>query len=79
VFPDGPWRPASGVQRGSAVFINLCPGDPRNPMCRVNASQTYKDFIPKIPTQPISYGDAIHLLRDLGNARQASLLPKKYI
>jgi len=28
VYPGGPWRPSSSVQRGSAMFLPLCPGDP---------------------------------------------------
>jgi N-acetylated-alpha-linked acidic dipeptidase len=27
-YPAGPWRPESGVQRGSVQFLSLCPGDP---------------------------------------------------
>ncbi|KAJ1482982.1 hypothetical protein T484DRAFT_1623472 [Baffinella frigidus] len=27
VYPDGPWRPASAVQRGSVQFISKCAGD----------------------------------------------------
>ncbi len=25
-FPDGPWRPKYGVQRGSVQFLSICPG-----------------------------------------------------
>jgi hypothetical protein len=28
VYPDGPWRPSFGVQRGSVQFLSLCAGDP---------------------------------------------------
>ena len=28
VYPDGPWRPGSAVQRGSVQFNSLCAGDP---------------------------------------------------
>lgn len=28
VYPDGPWRPPSSVQRGSGQFLSLCAGDP---------------------------------------------------
>ncbi|EKU20562.1 hypothetical protein NGA_2057720, partial [Nannochloropsis gaditana CCMP526] len=27
-YPEGPWRPAFGVQRGSVQFLSLCAGDP---------------------------------------------------
>ena len=30
VYPDGPWRPKSAVQRGSIQFISVCAG-PRSP------------------------------------------------
>lgn len=32
-YPDGPWRPKWGVQRGSVQFLSLCPGNPYNPLC----------------------------------------------
>src|SRR5205814_5529701 len=31
VFPQGPWRPADGVQRGSVMDMPLYPGDPLTP------------------------------------------------
>eukprot|EP01127_Copromyxa_protea_P018504 TRINITY_DN5843_c0_g1_i1.p1 TRINITY_DN5843_c0_g1~~TRINITY_DN5843_c0_g1_i1.p1 ORF type:complete len:638 (-),score=112.15 TRINITY_DN5843_c0_g1_i1:159-2072(-) len=64
-YIDGPWRPERGVQRGSVQFLSLCPGDPTNKLCKENASQNYTDFIPKIPSQPISWGDAQYILQDL--------------
>lgn len=27
-YPEGPWRPEFGVQRGSSAFMSLCTGDP---------------------------------------------------
>ncbi len=30
-YPDGPWRPASGVQRGSVQYLFKYPGDPETP------------------------------------------------
>ena len=30
-YPKGPWRPASGVQRGSVGFMFQFPGDPTTP------------------------------------------------
>ena len=30
-YPKGAFRPPSAVQRGSAQFPPLCPGDPENP------------------------------------------------
>ena len=31
VFPEGPWRPTDGVQRGSVMDMPLYPGDPLTP------------------------------------------------
>lgn len=31
VYPDGPYRPHSAVQRGSVQFLSLAPGDPSTP------------------------------------------------
>eukprot|EP00457_Paulinella_chromatophora_P003124 gb/GEZN01003130.1/.p1 GENE.gb/GEZN01003130.1/~~gb/GEZN01003130.1/.p1 ORF type:complete len:747 (-),score=73.73 gb/GEZN01003130.1/:5-2245(-) len=67
VWPEGPWRPASSTQRGSGMFLPLCPGDPyrlsNDPsICNPYSSQ---DVIPQIPVLPISYGDALPLLSSL--------------
>ncbi len=50
------------MQRGSAQFLSICPGDPRTPEC----GGTLKDHIPSIPVQPIGYGDAEPILKNLG-------------
>ena len=70
VFPKGPMRPDQGVQRGSVMdFASNYPGDPLTPdrgdpnapkMTPANAPS-----ITKIPTLPISYGDAQPLLASL--------------
>eukprot|EP01100_Stratorugosa_tubuloviscum_P012610 TRINITY_DN602_c0_g1_i1.p1 TRINITY_DN602_c0_g1~~TRINITY_DN602_c0_g1_i1.p1 ORF type:complete len:671 (+),score=332.17 TRINITY_DN602_c0_g1_i1:117-2129(+) len=67
-YPSGPWRPETGVQRGSVQFLSLCAGDPRNPECnkanlkgkRNPSPKGNPDYttIPTIPVQPISWGDA---------------------
>ena len=31
IYPDGPFRPASAIQRGSVQFLSLGPGDPSTP------------------------------------------------
>ena len=64
VFPDGPWRPPFSVQRGSTQFLSICPGDPTTPECGGNIS----DHVPSIPVQPLGYGDAYHLLANMGGA-----------
>src|SRR5467141_2126674 len=70
VFPQGPWRPAAGVQRGSVMDMPVYPGDPLTPgigaikdakRLAIGDAQT----ITKIPVLPISYGDAQPLLAAL--------------
>lgn len=65
VYPDGPWRPESGVQRGSASFLSLCPGDPTSDLCQP-ANGTAIQTMATIPIQPISWGDAYPILSNLG-------------
>lgn len=70
VFPNGPMRPADGVQRGSVLDAPLYPGDPLTP--GIGATPDAKRLkredaasLPKIPTLPISYADAQPLLAAL--------------
>jgi len=67
VFPDGPFRPKDGAQRGSVMDMPIHPGDPLTP--GVGATKDAKriaisdaNVITKIPVLPISYGDAEPLL-----------------
>lgn len=72
-YPKGPWRPESAVQRGSVKFMFKYPGDPTTPgvastlalpdSARV-APEAATD-LPKIPTTPLSYGDARPILENL--------------
>jgi N-acetylated-alpha-linked acidic dipeptidase len=71
VYPVGPWRPADSKQRGSIQFLWDYPGDPLTPgepsipgTRRLDPSQATD--IAKIPSTPISYGDAQPLLQALG-------------
>ncbi len=71
VYPQGPWRPRDGVQRGSVMDMPVYPGDPLTP--GVGATRDAKRLsladaqtITKIPVLPISYGDAQPLLAALG-------------
>src|SRR4051812_3423817 len=71
VYPEGPWRPADSMQRGSVQFIWDYPGDPLTPgrpsipgTRRIDPSQATD--IARIPSTPISYGDAQPLLQALG-------------
>jgi N-acetylated-alpha-linked acidic dipeptidase len=70
VFPQGPMRNENGVQRGSVMEMTLYPGDPLTPGIGAKGDVkrlAIKDAttITKIPTLPISYGDAKPLLAAL--------------
>jgi N-acetylated-alpha-linked acidic dipeptidase len=70
-WPIGPWRPDTGVQRGSVQFLFDYPGDPETPgvastldlpdSARVNPDGNQ----PRIPSIPISYHDAAPILQAL--------------
>jgi N-acetylated-alpha-linked acidic dipeptidase len=70
VYPKGPWRPPSSAQRGSVQFLSTAPGDPLTPgkpavpgVPRLKMEEV--TTLPRIPVQPISYGDARRLLEPL--------------
>jgi N-acetylated-alpha-linked acidic dipeptidase len=70
VYPEGAYRSDQGVQRGSVIDFPLYNGDPLTPF--VGATKDAKRLkmdevkvFTKIPVLPISYGDAIHFLKDL--------------
>jgi len=73
-YPKGPWRPASGAQRGSVGFMFQFPGDPTTP--GVASTPTLPDSkrvspaeseqLPKIPVTPLCYADASPILEHLG-------------
>ena len=70
VFPQGPYRPKDGVQRGSVMDMPTYPGDPLTPGVGATANAkrlAIKDAqtLTKIPVLPISYGDAQPLLAAL--------------
>lgn len=66
-FPQGPWRPKDGVQRGSVQDSAVFMGDPLTP--GIGATEDAKRLpikeaqsLTKIPVLPISYADAQPLL-----------------
>jgi len=70
-YPKGGARPPAGVQRGSVQDMTTYPGDPLTP--GIGATENAKRLtretattILKIPTLPMSYGDAAKLLSRLG-------------
>ena len=73
-YPQGPWRPDTGAQRGSIGYMFQFSGDPTTP--GIAAVPSLPDSkrtppeksaqLPKIPTTPISYADAWPVLEHLG-------------
>ena len=73
VYPKGAWRSEHGVQRGSVMDMPLHPGDPltKNIGARKDAKRVEIKNAPtltKIPILPISYADALPLLKNLDGA-----------
>ncbi|MGC1783867.1 MAG: transferrin receptor-like dimerization domain-containing protein [Acidobacteriaceae bacterium] len=74
IYPDGPYRPETGVQRGSIQYLFKYPGDPTTPgfastpnlpeSKRIPLNQATNQ--PTIPTTPLSYHDAAPILKALG-------------
>lgn len=75
VYPDGPMRPASAIQRGSVQFLSIQPGDPSTPggvPSTATAKRITRDQmtnVPKIPSLPIAYREAEKLLRNMTGKR----------
>ena len=70
VYAEGAWRPGAGVQRGSVMDMPVHPGDPLTPGSGSGAATKRLDraeskTLLKIPVLPISYDDAIPLLKNL--------------
>ena len=71
VYPQGPFRRDNGVQRGSVMDMPVYPGDPLTPNTGATKDAKRLDrssaaTIMKIPVLPISYEDALPLLKSLG-------------
>ncbi len=76
IYPRGPYRPATGVQRGSVQFLPLYPGDPETP--GISSTPDLPDSKrltdpaqmnqPSIPSNPLSYQDAAPILQALEGA-----------
>jgi N-acetylated-alpha-linked acidic dipeptidase len=69
-YPQGPFRPPDGVQRGSVMDMPVYPGDPLTPGVGATKAATRLKLsevttLTKIPTLPISYADAQPLLAAL--------------
>lgn len=70
-YPRGPWRPMSGIQRGSIIYTQIYPGDPLMPDTASTAdaprvAPSGATNLPQIPTMPINAQDAAVILSKLG-------------
>lgn len=73
MYPKGPFRPPTGVQRGSVDYTFYYAGDPTTPgiasLPNLPDSQrtppTSATDLPKIPTMPLSFGDASPIMQNL--------------
>ena len=70
VYPKGPYRMEHGLQRGSVLDMPMYPGDPLTPGygAKPDVERLAIEDAPtimKIPVMPISYADALPLLKAL--------------
>jgi N-acetylated-alpha-linked acidic dipeptidase len=73
IYPKGPYRPATAVQRGDVHYMFRYPGDPTTPgaasvptFAAAQRTEPGKSAsLPKIPVIPLSYGDAAPILQHL--------------
>lgn len=70
IYPKGPWRHPSAIQRGSVQFLSNAPGDPTTPgwpslqgARRVTRREAAN--LARIPSLPIAYGEAEKILSRL--------------
>ena len=86
-FPNGPWRPLSGIQRGSIIYTQVYPGDPLTPVDAAAGSTARlapadAPSLPRIPAMPINAQDAAVILASLSGpqapARWQGGLPLTY-
>ncbi|HEX4309601.1 MAG TPA: M28 family metallopeptidase [Acidobacteriaceae bacterium] len=74
MYPHGPFRPATAVQRGSVQFMFKYPGDALTPgvASRPDLPESQRipldkvTSLPSIPSEPLSYHDASPILEHLG-------------
>ncbi len=70
-WPLGPWRPATGVQRGSVQYLFKYPGDPETPGVASTLNLPVSNRVspygsqPHIISIPLSYHDAAPILEAL--------------
>lgn len=72
-YPEGPYRPKWGVQRGSILDMPVHPGDPLTPGWgatedREKLTRETARTLVRIPVLPISWGDALPILEQIRGA-----------
>lgn len=69
VYPEGPFRNARGVQRGSVMNGAGDPSTPGYPSTADAPRIPLAEMpVPRIPVLPLSYGNAVELLKDVRGA-----------
>lgn len=81
LWPDGRWRPKDSVQRGSVSYGNWIVGDPLTPGWASRKKHDHTKIesnfgLPKIPSLPLSWRNADHLIRALKG--HGLKVPKKW-
>ena len=81
MYPKGPYRPESAVQRGSAQFLPIFPGDPSTPGYASLPELPDSKRVPpgkgqvtqpSIPVNPLSFKDAAPILEAMAGASVAA-------
>lgn len=67
-YPAGPARNPTAIQRGSVQYISSYVGDPTTPgyPAYEDAERVEAANVPRIPSLPISWGNAQRLLNEIG-------------
>ena len=75
-YPQGPWRPESGIERGSIQFTFLYPGNPIAPLRGLSPAEISARLdtreglnLPRIPTLAIAWRDAAEIMPYLRGPR----------
>ena len=71
VYPNGPFRPGSAIQRGSVQFLSLGPGDPSTPIgpSVKGAKRLPFDAVERVPARPTELPG--------GSARDPEVMPSR--
>jgi N-acetylated-alpha-linked acidic dipeptidase len=75
-YPQGPWRPESGIERGSVQYTFLYPGNPIAPLGGLPGAEIARRLdtreglnLPRIPVLPISWRDAAEMMSYLRGSK----------